>query len=134
MWLLVSAYRGLQIWISYFGRWQELAAGYMSGKLLLKLDAISLILVHHTSEQFAFFNEPANARNRTVFYYTLARLLFMEDTPSKFKSFVAPLNQVWQHCTPRCHIARGITRVLCIWFLGMACFQGMSMFCKHIQM
>jgi hypothetical protein len=31
---------------------------------------------------------------RPVFYSTLARLLFMEDTPAKFHSFVAPLQQV----------------------------------------
>ena len=28
---------------------QDLAAGYMSGKLLLKLDAIAFLLTHHTS-------------------------------------------------------------------------------------
>lgn len=74
---------------------QELAVGYMSGKLLLKLDAISYILQHHASENFAFLEDPANSRNRSTFYYILARLLFMEDTPSKFKAFVAPLQQVF---------------------------------------
>ena len=73
---------------------QELAVGYMSGKLLLKLDAITYILQHHASENFAFLDDPANSRNRSTFYYILARLLFMEDTPSKFKTFVAPLQQV----------------------------------------
>lgn len=73
---------------------QDLAAGYMSGKLLLKLDAISYILTHHTSDYYAFLDHPANTRNRTVFYSTLARLLFMEDTPQKFKSFVTPINSV----------------------------------------
>ena len=68
--------------------------GYMSGKLLLKLDAITYILQHHASENFAFLDDPANSRNRSTFYYILARLLFMEDTPSKFKTFVAPLQQV----------------------------------------
>jgi exportin-7 len=29
-----------------------------------------------------------------VFYSTLARLLFMEDTPHRFKAFVEPLTQV----------------------------------------
>ncbi len=73
---------------------QDLAAGYMSGKLLLKLDAISYILTHHTSEYFTFLNEPANGRARTIFYHVLARLLFMEDSPARFKTFVAPLHQV----------------------------------------
>jgi hypothetical protein len=72
---------------------QDLAAGYMSGKLLLKLDATAFVLQHHTPEHFAFLDEPGNSRARTAFYATLARLLFMEDTPAKFKSFVAPLQQ-----------------------------------------
>ncbi|KAL4457497.1 hypothetical protein ABPG75_012362 [Micractinium tetrahymenae] len=73
---------------------QDLAAGYMSGKLLLKLDAIAFLLTHHTSDYFPFLTDPSNLRNRTTFYHTLARLLYMEDTPAKFKSFVAPLQQV----------------------------------------
>jgi hypothetical protein len=31
---------------------------------------------------------------RTAYYHTLARLLFMEDTPSRFKTFMLPLQQV----------------------------------------
>ncbi|GAB4820934.1 hypothetical protein N2152v2_007980 [Parachlorella kessleri] len=73
---------------------QDLAAGYMSGKLLLKLDSIAFLFTHHTADYFPFLTHPANLRNRTTFYNTLARLLFMEDTPAKFKSFVAPLQQV----------------------------------------
>lgn len=73
---------------------QELAAGYMSGKLLLKLDAVNFILGNHTREHFPFLDEYASSRNRTIFYFTLGRLLFMEDSPSKFKAFVAPLQQV----------------------------------------
>ena len=72
---------------------QDLAAGYMSGKLLLKLEATAFILQHHTPEHFAFLDEAGNSRARTAFYATLSRLLFMEDTPAKFKGFVAPLQQ-----------------------------------------
>ena len=81
---------------------QDLAAGYMSGKLLLKLDAVAFILGHHTAEHFAFLADPANSRARTAFYATLARLLFMEDTPARFKAFVAPLQQArsMQHHKP----------------------------------
>ena len=46
------------------------------------------------ADYFPFLTPPANLRNRTTFYNTPARLLFMEDTPAKFKSFVAPLQQV----------------------------------------
>lgn len=79
---------------------QDLAAGYMSGKLLLKLEATAYILQHHTAEHFAFLDDPANSRNRTTFHSTLARLLFMEETATaaKFKSFVAPLQQVLHSC------------------------------------
>ena len=77
---------------------QDLATGYMSGKLLQKLDMVAYILTHHTSESFAFLDDPANARNRTAFYNILARLLFMDESPSKFKSFVAPLQQVSRRC------------------------------------
>lgn len=31
---------------------------------------------------------------RTAYYHTLARLLFMEDTPSRFRDFMLPLQQV----------------------------------------
>jgi len=73
---------------------QDLANGYMSGKLLLKLDAIGYLLNHHTAEYYAFLDHPANTRNRTTFYATLARLLFMDDSPGKFKIFVSPINTV----------------------------------------
>ena len=73
---------------------QDLASGYMSGKLLLKLEAVAFILANHSSDNFTFLEEPGNSRARSLFYHTLARLLFMEDTPAKFKTFVAPLQQV----------------------------------------
>lgn len=73
---------------------QELAAGYMSGKLLMKLDAVSQLLQQHTADHYAFLDAPANGRNRTTYYATLARLLFMEDTPQRFRAFVLPLHQV----------------------------------------
>ncbi|KXZ55001.1 hypothetical protein GPECTOR_3g165 [Gonium pectorale] len=73
---------------------QELAAGYMSGKLLVKLDAVSSLLSAHTADHYAFLDAPANGRNRTTYYATLARLLFMEDTPARFRAFVTPLHQV----------------------------------------
>ena len=74
---------------------QDLAAGYMSGKLLLKLNTINYILGHHTREHFPFLDEPDNTRHRTTFYATLGRLLFMEDNASKFKAFVGPFQQVF---------------------------------------
>lgn len=75
---------------------QDLATGFMSGKLLLKLDAVSFLLSHHPAEHFPFLTRRANMQSRPMFYATLARLLFMEDTPAKFHSFVSPLQQVLQ--------------------------------------
>ena len=45
-------------------------------------------------EHFDFLDKPANGQHRTTFYCTLARLLFMDDSPQRFRSFVAPLQQV----------------------------------------
>jgi len=71
---------------------QDLAAGYMSGKLLLKLDAINWILAHHTRDYFPFLDEYSNMCSRTTFYNTLGRLLFMEDSAQKFKAFMMPIH------------------------------------------
>jgi hypothetical protein len=76
---------------------QDLASGYMSGKLLLRLEAAGFLLTHHTAEHFPFLGgggSGAPGRARTTFYSTLARLLFAGDTPPKFRAFVAPLQQV----------------------------------------
>ncbi|WOL16370.1 exportin-7-like isoform X2 [Canna indica] len=72
----------------------ELASGYMTGKLLLKLDSIKFIIAHHTRENFAFLEDNRCSRSRTTFYYTLGYLIFMEDSPVKFKSSMEPLLQV----------------------------------------
>lgn len=75
---------------------QDLATGYMSGKLLLKLEAVHFMLANHTSSYYSFLEYPVNGRNRTSYYHTLARLLFMEDIPSRFKTFMMPLQNVSQ--------------------------------------
>lgn len=62
----------------------------MSGKSLLKLEAVGYILANHTPEHFPFLNNPANGRNRTAFYLTLTKLLILDDNPQQFKAFVAP--------------------------------------------
>ncbi|XP_010251844.1 PREDICTED: exportin-7 isoform X2 [Nelumbo nucifera] len=73
----------------------ELASGYMTGKLLLKLDTIKFIIGHHTREHFPFLEEYRCSRSRTTFYYTIGWLIFMEDSPVKFKSSMDPLLQVF---------------------------------------
>ncbi|KAJ6694854.1 hypothetical protein OIU74_014060 [Salix koriyanagi] len=73
----------------------ELASGYMTGKLLLKLDAVKFIVANHTREHFPFLEEYRSSRSRTTFYYTIGWLIFMEDSPVKFKSSMEPLLQVF---------------------------------------
>ena len=73
---------------------QDLAVGFMSGKLLLRLDAVNQTLACHTADHFPFLNQPSNTRNRTIFYATLGRLLFMEDNAEKFRAFMAPLGDL----------------------------------------
>jgi hypothetical protein len=57
----------------------DLVFAYSSGKLLLTLDCVGAMLLSHTVEFFPFLGNPANTHLRTVFYTTLARLVFMED-------------------------------------------------------
>nr|CAD1829090.1 unnamed protein product [Ananas comosus var. bracteatus] len=71
-----------------------IAIFYMTGKLLLKLDSIKFIIGNHTRENFLFLEEYRCSRSRTTFYYTLGYLIFMEDSPVKFKTSMEPLLQV----------------------------------------
>lgn len=72
---------------------KDLSDGYMSGKLLLKLEGSQFILTNHTADYFGFLKDPSNSRWRTLYYSTLARLLFLEDSPGKFRTFVLPLHR-----------------------------------------
>ncbi|XP_071724978.1 uncharacterized protein [Rutidosis leptorrhynchoides] len=73
----------------------ELASGYMTGKLLLKLDTVKFIVANHTREHFPFLEEYRCSRSRTTFYYIIGWLIFMEDSSVKFKSSMEPLLQVF---------------------------------------
>ena len=73
---------------------QDLAVGFMSGKLLLRLDAIKGTLLAHTPDHFPFLAQYVNTRNRTIFYATLGRLLFMDDSAEKFHAFMAPFGDL----------------------------------------
>ncbi|KAL5715586.1 hypothetical protein ACHQM5_017387 [Ranunculus cassubicifolius] len=73
----------------------ELASGYMTGKLLLKLDTVKFIIGHHNREHFSFLEAHRCARSRTTFYYSIGWLIFMEDSPVKFRSSMDPLSQVF---------------------------------------
>jgi len=72
----------------------ELASGYMTGKLLLKLESVKFFIASHSQENFPFLAEYKCSRSRTTFYYILGSLVFMEDSPVKFRTFMEPLQQV----------------------------------------
>ncbi|GMH18647.1 hypothetical protein Nepgr_020488 [Nepenthes gracilis] len=72
----------------------EMASGYMTGKLLLKLDTIQYIMLHHNREHFPFLEDYSSSHKRTTFYYTIGSLIFLEDSAIKFKSSMEPFSQV----------------------------------------
>ncbi|CAH9102460.1 unnamed protein product [Cuscuta europaea] len=73
----------------------EMASGYMTAKLLLKLDTTQLIISNRNREQFPFLRDHGGSRCRTTFYYILGLLIFMEDSLMKFKASMDPLLQVF---------------------------------------
>mmetsp|Transcript_32480 Transcript_32480/g.37607 ORF Transcript_32480/g.37607 Transcript_32480/m.37607 type:complete len:1135 (+) Transcript_32480:435-3839(+) len=73
----------------------DMAGGYSSSKLLLTLDTVRFLARHHTDDHFPFLSVPANAKHRTTFHATLARLLLSPDGETKldltFDQFVEPI-------------------------------------------
>lgn len=72
----------------------DLASGYCSGKLLLKVEAVHYMLRHHTVDEFPFLRVGSNVRLRTLFYGTLCKLLFLDDTSVKFRVFMDPFTRL----------------------------------------
>eukprot|EP00026_Physarum_polycephalum_P001451 Phypoly_transcript_01453.p1 GENE.Phypoly_transcript_01453~~Phypoly_transcript_01453.p1 ORF type:complete len:1056 (-),score=108.05 Phypoly_transcript_01453:168-3335(-) len=73
----------------------DLAGGYSSGKLIVKLEITNQILQHSASQYFNFLEIGSNTRNRTTFYTTLGKLLFMEDNITKFDEFMVPFDKTF---------------------------------------
>eukprot|EP01062_Namystynia_karyoxenos_P054833 TRINITY_DN453_c0_g1_i1.p1 TRINITY_DN453_c0_g1~~TRINITY_DN453_c0_g1_i1.p1 ORF type:complete len:1120 (+),score=403.14 TRINITY_DN453_c0_g1_i1:101-3460(+) len=72
----------------------DLSSGYSSGRLVLKLDTVKLLLQQHTHPACDFVDVPANSKQRTKFYKTLANLLFLESSSEgPFEAFMLPLQQ-----------------------------------------
>lgn len=71
----------------------EMASGYMTAKLLLKLDTIQYITINHSKDHFRFL-EDNDSRKRTTFYFIIGTLVFMEDSVVKFKQSMDPFFQV----------------------------------------
>ncbi|GAB4851808.1 hypothetical protein Ancab_031207 [Ancistrocladus abbreviatus] len=72
----------------------EMASGYMTGKLLLKLETVQYIMLHHNKEHFPFLEDYNSSRRRTTFYHAIGLLIFVEDSPIVFKRSMDPLSQV----------------------------------------
>ncbi|XP_074320623.1 uncharacterized protein LOC141657333 isoform X2 [Silene latifolia] len=70
----------------------ELASGYMTSKLLLKLEALQYITANH-NRHFRFL-EDYRCRKRTKFYCIIGSLVFMEDSIIKFRQSMDPFLQV----------------------------------------
>ncbi|PIA44208.1 hypothetical protein AQUCO_01700074v1 [Aquilegia coerulea] len=86
----------LSLFLELASGWATLFSNrYMTGKQLLKLDTVKFIIGHHTREHFPFLEEHRCSRSRTTFYYTIGWLIFMEDSPVKFRSSMDPLSQVF---------------------------------------
>ncbi len=72
-----------------------ISSGYSSGKLLRKVELTNHLFGHHTAQYFPFLDVPANARGRTHFYNTLAKLLFLDCSVREFSAFMMPFTQVF---------------------------------------
>jgi hypothetical protein len=63
--------------------WEELSQTYSSGKLLLSLGAVKYLLQNHTEEHFRFLTVPELGRQRTTFYRSLSRVVYLDDAPDR---------------------------------------------------
>ncbi|KAG9129345.1 hypothetical protein Leryth_016632, partial [Lithospermum erythrorhizon] len=73
----------------------ELASGFTTGKILLKLDTVKFIVAHHTRDHYPFLDERRCSRSRTTFYHTIGCLIFLEDSSLLFKSSMESLLKVF---------------------------------------
>jgi exportin-7 len=73
----------------------DMAGGYSSSKLLLTLDTVRFLAMHHTEDHFPFLSIPGNVRHRTTFHATLTRLLLSPNGEEKlgmnFDQFLEPI-------------------------------------------
>jgi exportin-7 len=76
----------------------DMAGGYSSSKLLLTLETVRFLAMHHTDDHFPFLSIPGNARHRTTFHATLTRLLLSPTGEEKlsitFEQFLEPIVNV----------------------------------------
>ena len=68
-----------------------LSAGYGSGQFMLSLDSVQQLLVNHGPNTLTFLTQVQNTRERTEFYKTLARLVFIGDYDTLLRPFMKPI-------------------------------------------
>ena len=71
-----------------------LSAGYGSGRFMLTLESVKFLLTHHSGEYLPFLDLPEHTRNRTAFYKTLSRLVFLGDFHQLLMPFMDPILDV----------------------------------------
>ncbi|XP_034692714.1 exportin-7-like isoform X1 [Vitis riparia] len=91
----LKCYMGEEIISHSLSLFFDMASGYMTGKLLLKLDTVKFIISHHSRDHFPFLGDYRCSRSRTTFYHTIGLLIFMEDSLLKFRTSMDPLLQVF---------------------------------------
>ncbi|KAJ4706752.1 ARM repeat superfamily protein [Melia azedarach] len=73
----------------------DMVSGYMTGKMLLKLDSIRFLITHR--DHFPFLEDHRYSRSRTTFYYIIGLLIFMEDSLVKLQSSMDHFTQVFSN-------------------------------------
>lgn len=69
----------------------DLASGYSALKNLRKIDATTLIMQNHLSNDFSFFNHAKHRQSRMLYYRVLCKILFAEDNcEGEFYEFMKP--------------------------------------------
>jgi len=72
----------------------DLAAGYSSVRLMIKLPTIRQILANHSSSSFRWLDVPDNSPSRPLWYAALAKFLHLTDDASLRAQFQAPFSAV----------------------------------------
>ncbi|KAL0488799.1 exportin-XPO7 [Acrasis kona] len=73
----------------------DIATGYCSAKYATKLEITKMLLTRHSADNFPFLKMRDNIRQRTTFYHTLCKLLFLQNyTEDDFLNFMKPFDMV----------------------------------------
>ncbi|KAI8333027.1 armadillo-type protein [Chlamydoabsidia padenii] len=73
----------------------DLATGSMASRNLRQVETTQMILQNHTSNNLAFFNNPKQLQNRTLYYKVLCKLLFTDENigEAEFFDFMKPFDE-----------------------------------------